>query len=74
MKEIVNNEWLIQNEILYSAYKDYLLASKHKNKDDALIRIQSTLGQNPFMSFCVGHDVDIFGISRYGLDYQSENA
>jgi hypothetical protein len=39
MEEIVNNERLIQNEILHSAYKDYLLASKHRNKEDALIRI-----------------------------------
>ena len=36
------------------------------------MRIQSTLEQNPFMSFCVEHNADVFGINRYGLDYQSE--
>lgn len=71
MKEKMN-EWQCQNEILQCAYKDYLLASQQKDKDIALMRIQSTLEQNPFMSFCVEHNADVFGIIRYGLDYQSE--
>lgn len=72
MTEREKKEWQGRNELLQSAYKEYLLASQQKDKNAALMQIQNTLGQNPLMTFCVEHDADIFGISRYGLDNQSE--
>ena len=72
MTEREMKEWQGRNELLQSAYKEYLLASKTKEKDAASSQIQKLLEWDPFTIFCVDHDVDVFGISRYGLDHQSE--
>lgn len=72
MKEREMKEWQDRNELLQSAYKEYLLTSKPKEKEAACIQIQRLLEWDPFMIFCVDHDADVFGISRYGLDSQSE--
>ena len=65
-------EWQGRNELLQSAYKEYLLASKTKEKEVASSQIQKILEWDTFTVFCVDHDADVFGIRRYGLDYQSE--
>lgn len=72
MKERKMKEWQGRNKQLQSAYKEYLLASKPKEKEAARIQIQRLLEWDPFMIFCVDHDADVFGISRYGLDSQLE--
>ena len=72
MTEREMKEWQGRNELLQNAYKEYLLASKVKEKEAASSQIQKILEWDPFMLFCVDHDADVFGISRYGLDYQSE--
>lgn len=72
MTEREMKEWQDRNELLQSAYKKYLFASKTKEKEVALGQIQKILEWDSFTLFCVDHDADVFGISRYGLDYQSE--
>lgn len=66
------NEWRCQNEILQRAYKNYLFATKQKEKDVALMRIQRTLEWEPFINFCESYSANVSGISRYGLDFMTE--
>lgn len=65
-------EWQGRNKLLQSAYKDYYFASKQRDKDSALSKIQNSLEWPPFMSFCEAHAAQVLGIRRYGLDYMSE--
>ena len=72
MTEREMKEWQGRNNLLQNAYKEYLLASKQKDRDVASMCIQRELEWTPFMKLCVDHDADVFGIGRYGLDFQSE--
>ena len=72
MEEQIMIDWQCQNYILQRAYNEYQYVSKQKEKDAALSRIQRTLERPPFMNFYIEYGADIFGISRYGLEYQLE--
>lgn len=61
-------EWRGRNQLLQSAYNEYLLSRKERDKVAAQTRIQRELKWPPFMNLCDEHSVDVYGISRYGLD------
>lgn len=72
MEDRIMEEWRGRNQLLQNAYKEYLLSRKDKDKSAALTRIKRELEWPHFMELCDEHSTDILGISRYGLDYQSE--
>ena len=65
-------EWIAKNQILQDSYQSYRFASTDIQKDYALRRIQMILEQNPFLTYCANKGAAISGITRYGLDYISE--
>lgn len=65
-------EWQSRNSILQQVYHDYRTASTSKERDRALSQIQKSLEWNPFMNLCIDHSAQLFGISRYGLDSDTE--
>ena len=65
-------EWKAHNELLQQAYRDYLSATKQKEKEVACAKIQRELEWPPFEELCFEHSAQIYGIGRYGLDYLSE--
>jgi hypothetical protein len=72
MEEQKLKEWQSRNAILQKAYNDYYFASKQREKDSALNQIQRILEWPPFMNLCEDYTACVTGISRYGLDYNSE--
>jgi len=72
LNEHEKREWVAKNQILQNSYKDYRFASNNKQKDTALKKIQMILDQNPFLTYCANKGADISGITRYGLDYITE--
>lgn len=72
LSEHEKREWVVKNQILQDSYKDYHFASNNKEKDTALKKIQMILDQNPFLTYCANKGTDISGITRYGLDFITE--
>ena len=72
LSEHEQKEWVAKNQILQDSYKSYRFASTTKQKDYALVRIQMILDQKPFLTYCANRGADISGITRYGLDYITE--
>ena len=72
LSEYEKKEWVAKNQILQQSYNDYRWASNQKQKDSALERIQMILEQNPFLTYCANNGADLSGITRYGMDYQTE--
>lgn len=67
------NEWKKRNELLQETYREYLLASKQRDKDAILSKIQQHLKWEPFENLCNQHSACISGIIRYGLDSITEH-
>lgn len=65
-------EWVAKNQILQQLYKDYRWASNQKQEYSALEKIQMILEQNPFFTYCANNGADLSGMTRYGMDYQTE--
>ena len=72
LSEHEQKEWVAKNQILQDSYNSYRFASKDKQKDDALRRVQMILNLNPLLTYCAAKGADISGIVRHGLDYTTE--
>jgi len=65
-------EWRYHNDILQTAYQDYLKACSIREKGLALTSLKNALEWNPFANYCYESSADPFGIEKYGLDCITE--
>ena len=67
MNEQQLKEWIYQNRQLQSA-------CQNSDRDKSLQLIELALSYNPFMNYVQNQGGSISGLTRYGLDTQTENA
>ena len=72
MRESELEEWKSRNTLLQQAFQAHRFASTSKEKEKALTQIKRLLEWPPFMNICYDHSSFIDGITRYGVDYETE--